>query len=42
VAVLTVEPWRQLAQADRDAVEAEAATLPIPALKKTISVRWPE
>jgi hypothetical protein len=41
-AVLTVEPWRQLAQADRDAVEAEAATLPIPALKKTISVRWPE
>jgi Winged helix DNA-binding domain len=34
--VLTVRPWRQLSGRERDAVEAEAAGLPLPGIK----VRW--
>jgi DNA glycosylase AlkZ-like len=38
--VLTVQPWRKLSEEQRDAVAAEAASLPLPALKKAITVRW--
>jgi hypothetical protein len=34
--VLTVTPWRRLSRLERDAVEAEAASLPIPG----VTVRW--
>jgi hypothetical protein len=37
---VTVEPWRPLTRAQRDAVEAEAATLPLPGLEGRIAVRW--
>jgi hypothetical protein len=37
---LTVEPWRPLAPAERAAVEAEAAALPLPGLTAAIDVRW--
>ena len=39
---LTIQPWRQLSQAEREAVEAEAASLPLPGLKRPIVVRWEE
>lgn len=37
---VTVETWRRLSPADRDAVEAEAATLPLPGLDGPIKVTW--
>jgi hypothetical protein len=40
-AVITVEPWRPLTGAERDAVTAEAQSLPIPGLKGPLVVRWP-
>jgi len=39
---LTVDPWRRLSRADREAVEAEAASLPLPGVEGEISVRWNE
>ncbi len=36
---LTIQPWRRLTRAERDAVEAEAALLPIPGIER-IAVRW--
>jgi len=39
--VVTVQLWRRLARADRDAVEAEAASLPLPGVE-AITVRWDE
>ena len=39
-AVVTVEPWRRLSQAERDAVDAEAAALPLPEAHGAVSVRW--
>jgi hypothetical protein len=39
-AVVTVEPWRQLDLAERQAVEAEAATLPLPGVGAAASVHW--
>jgi hypothetical protein len=39
-AVLTIEPWRRLARAERDAVEAEAAALPLPGVEGRIVTRW--
>ena len=39
-AILTVEPWRRLSRDDRDAVEAEAASLPLPGLSGPVAVRW--
>ena len=39
-ATLTVQPWRRLARNERDAVEAEAAVLPLPGMEGRIVVRW--
>jgi hypothetical protein len=39
-AVLTVQPWRPLTPAERDAVVAEAKSLPIPGITQPIVVRW--
>jgi winged helix DNA-binding protein len=38
--VMTVQPWRSLTRAERDAVTAEAQSLPLPGLKGRIVVRW--
>jgi hypothetical protein len=35
-----VMPWRSLAVAEREAVEAEAASLPLPDAPVPASVRW--
>jgi hypothetical protein len=37
---LSVEPWRTLTKAERAAVEAEAASLPLPGPAAPVSVRW--
>jgi hypothetical protein len=37
---VTVESWRRLSPAKREAVEEEAASLPLPGLKRQIRVRW--
>jgi hypothetical protein len=37
---VTVQTWRRLSRAARDAVEAEAAALPLPGLDGRIVVRW--
>ena len=39
-AVVTVEPWQALTPAQRVAVEAEAASMPLPGLSGPIQVRW--
>ena len=39
-AALSVQSWRSLARDERAAVEAEAASLPLPDLRTAISVRW--
>ena len=41
-AKLTIESWRRLSQAERDAVEAEARSLPLPEVEGRIVVRWDE
>jgi hypothetical protein len=38
--VVTVTPWRTLSGAERTAVEAEAATLPLPEVHGAVAVRW--
>jgi DNA glycosylase AlkZ-like len=38
--VLTVQPWRRLSRAERDAVAAEAESLPLPLNGRRIVVRW--
>ena len=39
--VLTVQPWRRLSDAERDAVTAEAEALPLPGLNgRRIALRW--
>jgi hypothetical protein len=40
-AVVTVEPWRRLTSAERDALDAEAASLPIPGSRTPTTIRWP-
>ena len=37
---VTVQPWRRLSRAARDAVEAEAGALPLPGVQGRIVVRW--
>ena len=39
-ATVTVQPWRKLSRAVRDAVEAEAEALPLPGVQGRIVVRW--
>jgi hypothetical protein len=39
-AKVTIHPWRRLTAAEREAVEAEAASLPLPDLTRPISVTW--
>ena len=38
--VVTIETWRRLSRAERDAVDAEAKSLPLPAVEGRIVVRW--
>ena len=38
--VLTVQAWRPLSGAERDAVAAEAQCLPLPGPGQRIAVRW--
>jgi hypothetical protein len=38
--IVTVRPWRRLSRAARDAVEAEAESLPLPGARGEIVVRW--
>jgi hypothetical protein len=37
---VTVTPWRPLSPREREEVEAEASALPLPEIKRGISVRW--
>jgi hypothetical protein len=37
---MTVQPWRRLGRAERDAVMAEAESLPLPGAAGRITVRW--
>jgi hypothetical protein len=39
-AVVTVESWRRLSRAERESVEAEAASMPLPGIDQPIVVRW--
>lgn len=37
---VTIDAWRRLSSAEREAVEAEAISLPLPGLKGPITIRW--
>jgi len=37
---VTVHPWRALSDADRETVEGEAASLPLPGIARPITVTW--
>src|SRR5262249_47010351 len=37
---LTLQPWRRLSPAERDAVTAEAESLPLSAAGTPVTVRW--
>jgi hypothetical protein len=37
---VSIEAWRRLSSAEREAVEAEAVSLPLPGLNRPIAVRW--
>jgi len=39
-AAMTVQPWRRLSRAERDAVAAEVESLPLPGISGRIVVRW--
>jgi hypothetical protein len=39
-AEISIDVWRRLSPAERKAVEAEATSLPLPALNGTIKIRW--
>jgi Winged helix DNA-binding domain len=39
-ATVAIQAWRRLSRAARDAVEAEAESLPLPGLRRRIVVRW--
>jgi len=38
--VLTIQPWHPLSHAQRNAVEAEAGSLPLPGIDRPVDVRW--
>lgn len=38
--VITVQPWRPLSAAERDAATAEAESMPLPGARRRIVVRW--
>jgi hypothetical protein len=38
--VMTVQPWRRLSPAEREAITAEAQSLPLPGIAGRIAVRW--
>ncbi len=37
---VTIESWRRLSTAERAAVEAEAASMPLPGIRQHVRVRW--
>jgi hypothetical protein len=37
---LTIEPWQSLSNQELQAVEAEAASLPLPGIGSSLRVRW--
>jgi hypothetical protein len=37
---VTIQTWRRLPRAARDAIEAEAESLPLPGIRGRIVVRW--
>lgn len=39
-AEVSIEAWRRLSSAEREAVEAEAVALPLPGVEGAIQVRW--
>ena len=39
-ALVTVHPWRRLSREEREAIEAEAACLPLPEIRGPITVHW--
>jgi hypothetical protein len=40
LATVTIQPWRRLSRAARDAVEAEAASLPLADIPGRVVVHW--
>ena len=38
--VLTIQPWHRLSRAQRDAVEAEAGSMPLPEINRPIDIHW--
>ena len=38
--VLTIQPWHRLSRAQRNAVEVEAGSMPLPGIDRPIDVRW--
>lgn len=38
--VLTIQPWKRLSRAQREAVEAEASALPLPGIDRQMDIRW--
>ncbi|KAA3643275.1 MAG: hypothetical protein DWQ07_22425 [Chloroflexi bacterium] len=38
--VLTIQSWIRLSRAQRDAVEAEAGSLPLPGINRPMDIRW--
>lgn len=38
--VLTMQPWRRLSQKERNAVEVEADSLPLPGINRCMDIRW--
>jgi hypothetical protein len=38
--MLTIQPWHRLSSAQRDAVEAEASSLPLPGINRPMDIRW--
>jgi hypothetical protein len=35
-----IESWRRLPRAEREAVEAEAESMPLPGIRQRVRVRW--